>query len=307
MSRKIIISGATGLIGKELCKQLISRGDEISIFTSNPSKAKFLIKGAKEYIFWNYQKPEEWENYIYGKDSIVHLAGANINSKRWTESYKKAILTSRELSTKNIVRAIESTTAKPVLFISSSAVGFYGNAGDNILTEESSNGKDFLSEVCKVWEEASEKVELLGIRRVIIRTGIALSTNGGALKKMLIPFKIYLGGYLGTGKQWFPWIHIKDLIRIYIYALDNSSLHGIVNAVSIHPVREYEFAKCIGNTIRRPSFLPVPLFALRLTVGKAAESIIASQRAIPKRLLEAGFKFRYEKLEDALIDLLRNK
>jgi hypothetical protein len=305
MSRKIVITGATGLIGKELCKELIINGDEVSIFTRDPSKAEVLIKGAKEYIFWNYEKPEEWENYIGGKNAIIHLAGASIVDKRWTENYKKTILKSREISTKNLVMAIESTAQKPELFISSSAVGFYGNAANEVLTESSKNGSDFLSKVCKTWEVATEKIEAQGIRRVILRTGIALSKEGGALKRMLPSFKMFLGGYLDSGKQWFPWIHIQDLINIYIYALDNIYLNGIVNAVSPNPVRADEFANCVGKTIHRPSLFPVPLFILKLAIGNAAEAIVASQRVIPKKLLDAGFKFKFERIEEAIKDLLK--
>jgi uncharacterized protein (TIGR01777 family) len=304
MGMKIVITGATGLIGKELCKELISKGDEITIFTGNPFKAKLLIKGAKEYICWNYHKPEEWEDYINEKDAVIHLAGASIAGKRWTESYKRTILESREISTKNLVKAIETAGQKPGLFISSSAVGFYGNAGNEILTEESKNGSDFLSQVCRVWEASAEKVEVQGIRRVSIRTGIALSNKGGAYKRILLPFKLFIGGHIGNGKQWFPWIHIEDLIRIYIYALDNRSINGVVNAVSPYPVLANEFAKCIGKTIHRPSWFPVPIFALKLFIGKAAESVVASQRVVPKKLLDAGFKFKFEKIEEALQDLL---
>jgi uncharacterized protein (TIGR01777 family) len=304
MSKKIIITGATGLIGEKLCKNLISNGNEITLFTGNPSKAEALIKGAKEYVYWNYHKPEEWGNHIEGKDAVIHLAGASIAGKRWTESYKELILESREISTQNLVKAIGKAIQKPGLFISSSAVGYYGNAGNEILTEESKNGNDFLSEVCRVWETSAEKVESFGVKRISIRTGIALSIEGGAFPKMLQPFRLFIGGPMGSGKQWFPWIHIEDLIQIYLYALNNPSVNGIINAVSPNPVTAKEFAKCIGKTIHRPSFFPVPLSALKIAIGEAAESIVASQRAIPKKLLDAGFKFKFEKIEDALKDLL---
>jgi uncharacterized protein len=305
MSIKIAVTGATGLIGQRLCKELIGKGHELTIFTGNIRKAGLLIKGAKEYIYWDYHKPEEWGKYIENKDAVIHLAGAGIADKRWTEDYKKTILESREISTKNLVKAIESAGQKPGLFISSSAVGFYGNTGDEILTENSVNGSDFLSEVCRHWENPTKEVERLGIRKVSVRTGIALTNEGGALKKMLLPFKLFVGGHLGSGKQWFPWIHIEDLIRIYIYVLENNSINGAVNAASPCPLTAKEFAKNIGKAMHRPSFFPVPLLMLKLAIGEAAESVVASQRVMPKRLLDNNFKFKFEKIEDALKDLLK--
>ena len=305
MNKKIVITGATGLIGKKLCKEFIGQGNELTIFTSNIVKAKELIGGAKEYIYWDYNKPEEWKNNINGKDAVIHLAGAGIAGIRWSEEYKKKILESREISTTNLVKAIKESNQKPGLLISASAVGYYGNAGNEILTEESKNGRDFLADVCRIWEESAGRVEEAGVRRVSIRTGIALSSEGGAFKKMLLPFKMFIGGHLGSGKQWFPWIHIDDLIGIYIYALENSSVRGIINAVSPNPVRAKELAKIIGKTIHRPSMFPVPLFALKLAVGEAAESIVASQRVMPKKLLDSGFKFKFENIEKALNDLMK--
>jgi uncharacterized protein (TIGR01777 family) len=305
MNKKIVITGATGLIGKKLCEKLIREDNELTIFTGNSAKAKELIGGAKEYIFWDYNKPEEWKNYINDKDAVIHLAGASIAGRRWSEEYKKKILDSREISTVNLVKAIKESNQKPGLLISASAVGYYGNAGDEILTEESKNGNDFLANVCRIWEEEAGKVEEAGVRRVSIRTGIALSSEGGAFKKMLLPFRMFIGGHLGSGKQWFPWIHIDDLIKIYIYALENSSVNKIINAVSPNLVQAKELAKLIGKKVHRPSLFPVPLFALKLVVGEAAESIVASQRVIPKKLLGSGFKFNFENIEQALNDLLK--
>lgn len=304
MSKKIIVTGATGLIGTKLCKALINRGDQLTIFSRSTSMAAKAIPGAKEYIEWDYDKPETWAEFINGKDSIIHLAGVSIAGKRWNDDYKNKILKSRKLSTQNLVEAIHSAKKKPSSFISSSATGYYGNAGDKILNEESESGDDFLAQVCKEWENASEKIESLGVRRVNIRTGIVLSAEGGALKQMLLPFRLFIGGPLGNGRQWFPWVHIDDLIRIYIYALDNSSVSGKINAVSPNPVTMKEFALKLGKAMHRPSFFPVPVFALKLAIGKAAEPVVASQRTVPQRLLKGGFKFRYENVEAALKDLL---
>lgn len=304
MSKKIIVTGATGLIGKGLCKALISRGDQLTILSRNTSNASKIIPGAKEYIQWNYNLPETWAEFLNGQDSIVHLAGESIAGKRWNNNYKNKILQSRKLSTNNLAEAIISLHEKPASFISASAVGYYGNKGNTILTEESANGNDFLANVCNEWEKASETVEASGVRRVVIRTGVVLSREGGALKQMITPYKFFIGGPLGSGRQWFPWIHIDDLIRIYIYSIDNSSVNGVLNATSPKHVTMKEFSGKLGKILRRPSFFPVPLFVLKIAVGEVAGSLVASQRIIPQKLVKGGFKFKYENVEEALKDLI---
>ena len=305
MNKKIIITGATGLIGKRLCTAITARGDKLTILTGNTSKASTIIKGAQEFINWDYNKPAGWEKYIDGKDAVIHLAGASIAGKRWNDDYKKIIYDSRIVSTKNLVEAISKAQYKPAVFISSSATGYYGNAGDETLTEESKSGNDFLSEVCKAWEGEAAKAEHYNVRRVSIRTGIVLSKDGGALKQMLTPYKLFLGGPLGSGRQWFPWIHIDDLINIYLYALDNPSIVGAVNAAAPNPVTMNEFARTLGKVLHRPSIFRVPLPVLKIAAGKAAEAVAASQRAIPKKLLDNEFKFKFEFIAEALMDTLK--
>ncbi len=305
MSKKIVITGASGLIGTNLCKALISRGDEVFIFTRSVNKTKSTISNASNYIEWDYKKPSDWSKYLNNKDAVIHLAGANISGKRWTENYKKIILKSREESTKNLVEAIGSLKEKPSVFISASGVNYYGDSGDEVLTEQRETGNDFLAKVCKIWEDEAAQVENAGVRRVSIRTGVVLSTKEGALKKMLIPFRFFIGGPLGNGKQWFPWLHIDDIVNIYIYCLDNNSLNGAVNACSPYPVTMNEFAKTLGKVMNRPSFFKVPKFILRLAVGEVTESVTASMKVIPQKLLENGFKFKFENLENALRDLIK--
>ena len=305
MKKRVIITGASGLIGFNLCKELIKRGDEITIFSRKPDKTKKEIQGAADYIYWNYNKPEEWQSIVDGKNAIIHLAGANISGKRWTKKYKNEILKSRIESTKNLISAINKSTDKPECFIISSAVGYYGNAGEKILTELSEPGYDFLSIVCQQWENASKAVDNLEIRRVNIRTGIVLSNNAGALYRMLLPFKLFIGGPLGNGRQWFPWIHIDDIVRVYIQALDNKLISGPINAAAPGIISMKEFSKILGKILNRPSMFPVPRIILRLVIGQAAESFLASQRVIPKKLLENGFKFKYENIQDALTNLLK--
>ncbi|NCS80524.1 MAG: TIGR01777 family protein [Ignavibacteria bacterium] len=302
--KKIVITGATGLIGRELCKSLFTRRDELTIFSTSVEKAKAVLPFAKEVVEWkNYDK--DYSVYLEGKDAVIHLAGASVAGKRWNQSYKKEIYDSRINTTRNLVSSIEKCEQKPEVFISASAIGFYGEREDSILSETSSAGNDFLSHVCIDWENASEQLEMLNVRRAIVRTGIVLSTDDGALKKMLLPFQLYVGGPLGNGKQWFSWIHLADIISLYLFLLDNKNLKGIFNAVSPQPVQMKTFAKILGKVLRKPSLFPVPKFILKLVMGESASAILASQKVKPGALLEAGFKFNYEDLELALIDLLK--
>ena len=302
--KKIVITGATGLIGRELCKSLFTRRDELTIFSTSVEKAKAVLPFAKEVVEWkNYDK--DYSVYLEGKDAVIHLAGASVAGKRWNQSYKKEIYDSRINTTRNLVSSIEKCEQKPEVFISASAIGFYGEKEDSILSETSSAGNDFLSHVCIDWENASEQLEMLNVRRAIVRTGIVLSTDDGALKKMLLPFQLYVGGPLGNGKQWFSWIHLADIISLYLFLLDNKNLKGIFNAVSPQPVQMKTFAKILGKVLRKPSLFPVPKFILKLVMGESASAILASQKVKPGALLEAGFKFNYEDLELALIDLLK--
>ncbi len=304
MSKKIIITGATGLIGRKLTAQLISRGDEVIIFTRDVNKAKSIFPKAFKFVEWNYQTPEQWQNEINATDAIVHLAGVNLFSKRWNDNFKKVILESRRLSTKNIVEAIKASDIKPSVLVSASGVGFYGDGGEKILTEDAPKGNDFLADVCEVWENETSKAEQSGVRSVRIRTGIVLSPDDGALKQMLLPFKLFVGGPLGSGKQWFPWLHIDDIVGIYLFAIDNKNVTGIFNAASPGIVRMKEFASTLGKVLHRPSIFPVPKFALKIAVGEASSAVTASQRVEAKKIIEFGYKFRFEKLEEALKDLL---
>ena len=302
--KKIVVTGATGLIGRELCKELFLRGDELTIFSTNVEKAKVVLPFAKEVVEWkNYDK--DYSVHLEGKDAVIHLAGVSVAGKRWTPTYKKEIYDSRINTTRNLVLSIEKCEQKPEVFISASAIGFYGERGDSILSETSSVGNDFLSHVCADWEIASEQIAKFDVRRVIIRTGIVLSVNDGALKKMLLPFQLYFGGPLGNGKQWFSWIHLADIISLYLFLLDNKNLKGLFNAVSPQPVQMKVFAKTLGKVLHKPSLFPVPKFILHLVMGESASAILASQKVKPEALLKAGFKFKFEDLDAALIKLLK--
>lgn len=301
---KIVITGATGFIGKKLCSELIKKNHQLIIFSRDKQLAEEIIPQAFDCVEWDYKNIAGWKNSLDGSDAVIHLAGANISGKIWNENYKQKIYDSRIISTKNLVKAVEELEVKPKCFICSSAVGYYGNRGNDILKEDAPRGDDFLANLCKNWENESQKIEHYNVRRISVRTGIVLSTAEGALKRMLLPFKLFAGGPLGNGKQWFPWIHVDDLINTYVFALENSNINGPVNAVSPNPVIMKDFAKSLGKILHRPSLFPVPLFALKIAVGEIAESITASQRVIPQVLIDNGFKFEFGKLETALKDLL---
>jgi uncharacterized protein (TIGR01777 family) len=303
--KKIIITGATGSIGKKLVQELTARGDEVIIFTRNPETAKKKIVNANKYVKWDYHKPEEWKGHLNGVESVVHLAGANLGDKRWNDEYKKVAYESRILSTRNLVEAIKSVEQKPKAFICSSAVGIYGNRYDEILDENSSLGDDFMAKICKDWEKEAEKVEQFGVRRVSIRTGLVMQKDEGVLEKMLLPFKLFIGGPLGSGRQWFPWIHIDDIVGIYMQAIDNEKVSGAINGASPGIVTMKEFSKTLGRMLKRPSFFPVPKFAMKVVAGEVANYAVMSQRTSVEKIINAGYKFKFENLEEALRDLLK--
>jgi hypothetical protein len=302
-TKHIVITGATGLIGTRLCAALNNSGHDVTVFTRNIDSAKKTLPYLTQFVEWDYNKPELWKKELNGKDAVIHLAGANVFGKRWNDKYKKIIMDSRAVATRNLSNAIAELKDKPEVLISSSAVGYYGDQGNNIITEASPAGNDFLADVCKVWEKEASVVESYGVRRVSIRTGIVLSTEEGALKKMLLPFKLFVGGPLGTGQQWFPWIHIDDLIRIYLFALENNKISGPLNAVSPNPVTMHDFAKSLGKTLHRPSLFPVPEFFLKLAVGEGAQPILSSQKIIPQKLTDKSFEFSYPHLQTSLTSL----
>jgi uncharacterized protein len=306
MKKKILITGATGLIGKQICRRLIDRGDEVTVFTRSVRKAKQELISVKA-VKWDYHYPEQWGEYLEGMDCVIHLAGVNLFSQRWTDEFKNKIMESRKVSTSNLAKVINSLQKRPESFITASAIGYYGNAGNLEIHELTPSGDDFLAVVTKEWENSAAIVESSGVRRVSMRTGVVLSPEEGALKQMLLPFKLFVGGPLGKGKQWFSWIHLSDVADGYIFAIDNRDITGPVNLASPNPVRMNEFAETLGDVLNRPSFFKVPGFALKIAVGEAGEVITYSQKVIPEKLLRCGYRFNFINLRDALNDLLKTK
>ncbi|MFI5237490.1 MAG: TIGR01777 family oxidoreductase [Ignavibacteriales bacterium] len=303
--KKILITGATGAIGQNLVRRLLTAGNQVFIFTQNPEKAAKKLPEVKRIIKWDYDLKNEWKHELNGIDAVVHLAGENLSVKRWSEKFKKSAYESRILSTRKLVEAIKSIEQKPNVFICASGVGIYGNRYDEILDEKSLTGNDFLSKLCTDWETEAKKVEELGVRRVSIRTGLVLIKDDGVLKKLKRPFKLFIGGSLGNGRQWFPWIHIDDVVGIYLKAIEDKNLCDVFNAASPGIVRTKEFAKTFGKILNRPSFLNIPKFAMKIAAGEVADYAVMSQRISADKILNSGYKFKFENLEEALRDLLK--
>ncbi len=301
--KKIVITGATGFLGKRIAEELISRGDEVTIFTRSVKNAKQKISNAYDYVGWN---PElnNWYQKLEDKDAVVHLAGENVMAKRWNAEHKKNILSSRIEGTRSLVNAIGQLKNKPEVFISASAIGYYGNS-ESPVNENSAPGKDFLAEVVNAWESEAGKVESCGVRRVSIRTGIVLDTNEGALVPMINQFKFFAGGPIGNGKQWFPWIHIEDVVKIFLFAIDNQKVSGALNASSPNPLRMKEFCKTLGRVMHRPSLFKVPAFIIKILFGEAADVLLNGAQVIPEKTIKAGYNFRFETAEEALKNLLK--
>jgi uncharacterized protein (TIGR01777 family) len=244
-----------------------------------------------------------WE----GVEAVIHLAGEPVAAARWTEEQKRRIRDSRVKSSQNLVAGMRATPRPPKVLVSASATGFYGDRGDEILNESSDPGSGFLSEVCLDWEAEAARSRELGVRVVFVRTGVALSPSGGALKKMLPPFKLGLGGRLGAGRQWFPWIHIEDIVGIFLHALMSPAVDGPINGVAPGIVTNGEFTRELAAVLNRPAFFPVPDFAVRVLLGEMAEIVTASQRVVPQVALDTGYWFKHPNLRSALESLLKTR
>ncbi len=299
----ILLSGATGLIGGELAARLHDGGHNIIVLTTRKKLPENLATVADGFVSWdsNYRINEPAK--LAEIDSVIHLAGASVVGKRWNAAYKAEILNSRTASTAAIIDAFKSINHFPKTFICASATGFYGSRKDEILTEASSKGTGFLSDVCSSWEDAARQSEKYGARWVSVRTGIVLTTKGGALPQMLLPFRLFVGGHLGSGKQWFSWISLEDTCAIFAYVLENNQASGVYNAVAPHPVQMKELAKVIGKTLHRPSLFPVPGFVLQAVMGEASVEITKSQRVLPARLTDAGYQFKFSDITYALKEI----
>jgi len=298
----ILIPGGTGLIGNAFIKALLAAGDEVWVLSRNPEKARTLV-GVKVFR-WDGKTPQGWENLIEQADAIVNLSGENLVADPWTADRKRLILTSRVDSGHAIVTAIKNNPHRLQVLMQASAVGYYGPGDDRILDEASPAGSDYLAQICTEWEASTQPVEVMGIRRVVIRTGLIETTAGGMLPRLLLPFRLFVGGPLGNARQWWSWIHLLDEVDAMIFLLKNPSAQGAYNLTAPEPVRMSEFGRTLGKVLQKPYWFPVPAFGLKLLLGEMSKIVLEGQRAVPRRLQDLGYHFHFTQLEPALKDLL---
>jgi uncharacterized protein (TIGR01777 family) len=299
---RALVTGATGFVGQHL----LARLDQPIVLSRNAARARQSLARFKVEAFdWDPATGPPPHNTFDGVDAVFHLAGDPIAEGRWTSEKKRRIRESRIVGTRNLIEGLAKLATRPRVLVSASAVGYYGSRGDQILDESASSGSDFLAEVCQAWEKESQIATELGIRVVNIRTGVALGREGGALKKMLLPFRFGLGGPLGDGQHWMSWIHVDDLAELSIAAAENEGLRGPVNGVAPNPVTNRQFTAALAASLHRPAFFRAPYAALRVALGEVADVLFSSQRAVPKAAIDAGFQFRYPDLQHALDSILK--
>jgi len=299
---KVLITGGTGFIGSALTRSLLEQDYEVTVLSRNPeSVAKYCGSDVKALGSLQQIKADDFY------DTVINLAGAPIFGAWWTEARKKIIRDSRIGLTEELVACMARMTVKPKLLISGSAIGYYGNQGDKVLTEQSATMKDFSESLCADWEAAAKKAEQIGVRVCLMRTGLVIGHGGGLLQRMLLPFRLGVGGRLGDGKQWMSWIHRQDWIRIAQTMITTSSMQGAYNVTAPNPVTNSEFTDTLARSIKRPALLPVPGWLLKTLLGEMSALILGSQRVIPERLLAQGFRFQYNDLGEALAQALSGK
>ncbi|TDG35406.1 TIGR01777 family protein [Pedobacter changchengzhani] len=298
MAKKILITGASGLVGTALKKQLLAQGNEVNTLSRRQTDEP------NNYV-WSVEKQEIDANCLKGVDAVIHLAGEPVVDKKWTEDRKKSIIDSRVQSTSLVLNAIKKSDSHQIKsFIAASAVGFYGDCGDEILTEDTEVGYGFLADCCKLWENAVDEANKLGLRVVKLRTGIVLSLKGGALPQLATPVKLFVGAALGTGKQWVPWLHINDMVDMYIKAVENPSMCGAYNACAPYPITNETLTKALAKHFHRPYWpIKVPEFLLKTLMGERSDAILMSSNTSAQHILDAGYQFQFIKLEDAIREL----
>ncbi|MCK9408448.1 MAG: TIGR01777 family oxidoreductase [Bacteriovoracaceae bacterium] len=302
---RILITGGTGFIGSAVIKHLSIFPHDLVLLTRGESRMELRGALTVKYVHWDPTANGIWERAVNGCDVVLNLVGKNVFEQRWNETVKRDILNSRIIPTTLLVEAIGKAEVKPKLLISASAVGYYGNRLDEMITESSSGGDDFLADVVKQWEGAAYQAEQFGVRVATPRIGLVLEKSGGMIGKMRLPFTLFAGGPIGTGKQFLPWIHIEDVVRGILYPMENEQFRSVYNLVSPYPVTMKEFAKAFGSVLHRPSWLPVPHIALDILYGEGANVILAGQKAYPEKLRASGYEFAYPELRSALENIMQ--
>ena len=299
---RVIITGGTGLIGTALTKLLSSNNHEIFILTRrSPDNPKF--RAGVQHVQWDAATAEGWGHLVDGADAVINLAGEGIADGRWSEERKRRIYASRVNAGKAVMEAITAAATKPKVLIQASGVDYYGPHYDEILTEDAAPGSGFLAQVCFDWEASTAEAERLGVRRAVIRSGVVLSNDGGAWPRIVLPFKLFAGGPIGSGNQYWPWIHIDDEVQAIRFLIDNENASGAFNLSAPAPLTNKEFAVTLGKVMGRPAFFPVPSAALKIAFGEMSTVLLDGKRAVPHHLLELGYSFKYPTAEAAFRDL----
>ena len=297
---KLLVTGGTGFIGRPLCRALVQQGHEPFVLTRSQG-----ARAHAEGVRWLPWDTEEWRRLIGQVDGVVHLAGESLTARRWTAHQKRLIRDSRVETARRLVEAIAESARRPSVFVSGSAIGYYGARGDEPLEETAAPGRGFLAELCQAWEAQAQRADALGVRVVRLRIGVVLGRDGGALAKMATPFRLCVGGPLGSGRQWMSWIHLDDLVGLLLWSLSRAELSGAVNATAPEPVTMRALCREVGRCLRRPSWAPVPGVVLKLALGEMADMLLTGQRVLPHVALRAGYAFRYPQVPQALRACLR--
>lgn len=302
--KRVLITGATGFIGRALAGALASGGYEVVALTRDIAKSAHLFGKDVQSVLWDGRTANGWGSLADGAHAIINLAGDNLAEGRWTRAKKNLVLKSRLDAGAAVCHAVRGARRKPKVVVQASAVGFYGPRGDEGLDESSAAGGGFLADVVRAWEDSTREVEAHGVRRVVIRSGLVLGRSGGVFPRLVLPFRFFAGGPLGSGRQWFSWVHMSDEVAAIRFLVEREGLAGVFNLTAPNPLEEKDICRAIGKALRRPCWLPVPAFVLKLLFGeKAKETILEGQRVVPRRLAEAGFAFRFPDAAAALAEL----
>jgi uncharacterized protein (TIGR01777 family) len=306
---RVFVTGGTGLVGRRLIKQLVGRGDEVVLLTRRPSVAQEMFGATCKAVSGDPMQLGEWMKAVDDCDAVVNLAGENIFARRWSDDFKKLLVESRIKTTQHVVQAMAAMPKRPdgapKALVNATAIGYYGYHDDEQLTEDAPAGNDFLATICVEWEKAARAVEPAGVRCALVRIGVVLDKEGGPLQKLMTPFKMCMGGPVGSGKQYMSWIHHEDMTGILLFALDNAAVVGPINASAPNPVTNKEFGKAFGAALHRPAFVWTPAVMLKMGLGGVAEIIAQGQRVIPKKAMTLGYPFKFPTIEVALVDILR--
>lgn len=300
---RVVITGGSGLVGRALAAELLGAGHEVRVTSRDPASVTAMPPGV-ELAQWDTASAERFAELVDGVDAVVHLTGEGISDGRWTEERKRRIRESRVRSTTAAAEAIGAVEARPRILLQASGVDYYGARGDEVLTEESDSGEGFLAELCRDWEAAGAAVAEHGVRHVATRGSLVLAAEGGALPKMALPFRFFVGGPVASGRQWMSWVHLEDEVAAMRFLLEEPSATGAYNLSAPEPVRNRDFSRALGRALHRPSLIPVPAFALKILFGEMAGLLIGGQRVLPARLQEAGYTFRHPRVAEALVDVL---